>query len=71
MEDLLEDSEILYSRRGRKAVARTSEQISLCLRLIVSRSLLLFIFHICEIIYLAIYNCFYFIIFITGLYSSQ
>ena len=70
MEDPLEDSEILHSGEGGD-VEQTSEQISLCLRLFVTCSLLFFIFHTCMIIHLTFYNCFHSITFITGLYSSH
>ena len=65
MEVSLEDSEILHSGEA------ASEQISLCLRLIVSWSLLFFNFHTCVIVHLAIYNYFHSITFITDLYSFQ
>ena len=68
----LEDSEIFHSGEGGD-VERWLELriIPLCLRLLVSYFLLLFIIHTFVKVHLAFYNCFYSIIFIINLYSSQ
>ena len=72
MKDSLEDSEIRHSGEGSN-VERWLEPwnnsfvlVSACVLLSIA-----FIFYTCLIVYLAFYNCFHSITFITGLYLSQ